>query len=263
MITSNYNSLCNNNNNNINSVNNNHNSNIRKISQSMLVQDNNTLYQKYELLKKQNFIFQKKTENLKQELLKYKNSSDFCKNKINKEISKKIKLINLLTQENDALKRKLQLFNKSPNSRTNIQNNMFGNISENLDIYDRETNNNTSYSFIFQENGNNIPTKLIQKENEIKFLKQEKMKMEKFIKEQNSFINKGKIIEKEFNILKAKLSKSNMEFNEKRKKLEIEIHRLNEKLVIEVNRNEELNSLYQDQKIKYEYEISDINDKRA
>ena len=263
MLTSNYNSLCNNINNNISTINNIHNSNIRKISQSMLVQDNNALYQKYELLKKQNFIFQKKIENLNQELLNYKNSSYFSKNKINKEISTKIKHINLLTQENETLKRKLQSFNKSPNSRAAIQNNMFGNISENLDIYDRETNNNTSYSFIFQENGNNIPTKLIQKENEIKFLKQEKMKMEKFIKEQNIFINKGKIIEKEYNILKAKLSKSNIEFNEKRKKLEIEIHRLNEKLVIEINRNEELNSLYQDQKIKYEYEISDINDKRA
>ena len=54
-----------------------------------------------------------------------------------------------------------------------------------------------------------------------------------------------------------------MIYIDKKKKSEIEIHKLNDRLSIEIKRNDELNNLYENQKTKYENEISEMNDKRA
>ena len=244
---------------------NNFDSSIKKISQTEMINNNNSFFKKYELLKKQNFIYGKNIQNLKKELSRYKSTNLFDKNNLNisSEISSKNKQINLLKKENENLRKKLESIQSQSKMRT-IKNKILVDLFDN-DNFDNinDLKNNTLHSFNLTDNGIKIPKNINIFEKEVNFLKQEKIKLEKLLKEQNIIINKNKYIEKELNIIKIKLNKNNLEFIEKKKKYEIEMNKLNDILSIETKRNEELNSLYQNQKIKYEYEISQINDKRA
>ena len=244
----------------------NYNSCINRISPTKLISDYNTLFKKYELIKSHDLINIKNIQNLNKEIANYKKLIDlFSKNKLNEEINIKNKKINLLTQEIETLKKQLE--NKANKNtmqhRKTNKKMMLENISDNLEGLSTDPNNNTSNSFNFTDNVKNFRMNLIQKEKQIKMLKNEKLKLEKYIKEQNEFINKGKILQKENNIFKAKLNNSITEYNDKINELERKIHILNEQLKKEINKNEELNVLFQKQKIKFEYEISLINDKRA
>ena len=230
-----------------------------------MINNNNSFFKKYELLKKQNFIYGKNIQNLKKELSRYKSTNLFDKNNLNisSEISSKNKQINLLKKENENLRKKLESIQSQSKMRT-IKNKILVDLFDN-DNFDNinDLKNNTLHSFNLTDNGIKIPKNINIFEKEVNFLKQEKIKLEKLLKEQNIIINKNKYIEKELNIIKIKLNKNNLEYIEKKKKYEIEMNKLNDILSIETKRNEELNSLYQNQKIKYEYEISQINDKRA
>ena len=246
---------------------------VIKISKTKIINDNNIWHQEYETLKKKNLIFEKNILNLKKELTKYKKCPIYLAKKnlnLNTEISERDKEISFLSKENENLRKKLELL-KSQKKMRNIKNKYLMNIYNNLDNLDKfnDMNNNTYHSFNFADNTKYFSYNLndnnasILKEKEIKYLKQEKKKLEKYIKEQNNIINKNKYKENEFNVIKKKLNKNLSTYIDKKKKFEIEIHKLNERLSIEMKRNEELNDLYENQKIKYEHEISEINDKRA
>ena len=233
---------------------------IKKLPELNKLNDNNIL-SKYEKIKKQNIDYEKNIQNLNKELLKYKNLIELLtkQNNNNKEITSKNKKIIFLTKEVESLKKKLENSNIQGNITKNIRNKKLKNlvVDGDEDIYETDLNNNTSHTTHSYTNNNNSNVKsLIEKEKQIKFLKEEKIKMEKILKNQIIYINKGKNLEKENNIIKSKLKNKTQE-------LEIEINLLNDKLKEEMNKNEEANSLLQNQKIKFEYEISMINDKRA
>ena len=84
-----------------------------------------------------------------------------------------------------------------------------------------------------------------------------------------NYINRIKYLEKENSILKSKLNKLNIELSKKTQSFEKEkilfkkeIKELKNQIKIEINKNEELNNKNQEQNIKYEIELSKINDKR-
>ena len=89
-------------------------------------------------------------------------------------------------------------------------------------------------------------------------------------KEILNYINRIKYLEKEKSILKSKLNKLNVELSKKTQifenakiVLKNEIIELKNQIKIEINKNEKLNKKNQEQNIKYEIELSKINDKRA
>ena len=220
---------------------------------------NINLIDKYELLKKKNFCYEKCIQSLNKKIDYYKNL--LYKNQTNKEINSKTTQVSISSHENEIFKNinNKNLFknlnNKNLKNNININKKKLANINNNSQIVETE-GNNTFYSFNNTINGKNCSMNILQKEKEIIYLKQEKTKMEKIIKEQR---NKRNIIEKENSII----NKKNIEFNEKIKELEKSIKKSNDELKKEINKNEELNNLCQNQKIKFEYEISVINDKRT
>ena len=222
--------------------------------------NNKNLILKYESLKKKNSQYQENIQRLNKLIDNYKNIIGLLsKNKSNKEIIYKNKQITLLSQENDKLKKNLEIFNNFNQQRIkyrNIKKKVLHSISDNSQIGDTDANN-TSYSFNNADLiHNNYLMNLKRKEKEIRLLKHEKIELEKFIK---SHIERGELIEKEKSMIKNEFKKNNLMIKE----LENEINKLNKELKNEINKNEDLNSLCQNQKIKFEYEISIINDKRA
>ena len=222
--------------------------------------NNKNLILKYESLKKKNSQYQENIQRLNKLIDNYKNIIGLLsKNRSNKEIIYKNKQITLLSQENDKLKKNLEIFNNFNQQRIkyrNIKKKVLHSISDNSQIGDTDANN-TSYSFNNADLiHNNYLMNLKRKEKEIRLLKHEKIEFEKFIK---SHIERGELIEKENSMIKNEFKKNNLMIKE----LENEINKLNKELKNEINKNEDLNSLCQNQKIKFEYEISIINDKRA
>ena len=227
------------------------------ISPSKIIVEYQNLSTKIEVMKRHDIINKKTIQNLNKKIENYKKLIEILsKNQLYEEINSKNKQINLLNQEIDKYKKKLEYYsNKYSIKHRNLnENKILENMSDNLDKLETDPHNKTSYSFNFTENIKNYPM-ILMKEKQIKHLEQEKNKLEKYINEQNKFIIKG-------NLIKSKLNKNVIEFNDKNKELEIEIHKLNEQLKNEIFKKEELNILIQQQKIKYEYEISKINDKR-
>jgi hypothetical protein len=88
--------------------------------------------------------------------------------------------------------------------------------------------------------------------------------------ENEEFLNqKLQYLEKQNNLIKSKLNKTNYELIPKYKRLEKEniffkrqIIDLKKQLKKEINVKEDLSKTYNDQKKQYEYEISQINDKK-
>ena len=222
---------------------------------------NVNLIGKYELLKKKNLYYEKCIQSLNKKIENYKNL--LYKNQTNKEINSKTTQVSISSHEIEISKNKnnIEIFNnlnnKNLKNNINIKKNILPNINinNNSQIVETEANNIfNSINNTFNEKNNSM--NISQKEKEIIYLKQKNTKMEKIIKTQR---NKRNIIEKENSII----NKKNIEFNEKIKELEKSIKKSNDELKKEINKNEELNNLCQNQKIKFEYEISVINDKRT
>ena len=234
--------------------NNNYNSSSLRISPTKIIVDYQNLSSTIELMKRHDIINKKTIQNLNKEIENYKKLIEiFSKNHLYEEINFKNKPINYIPQGIDNKNKKIDYYlNRYSKKHRNIKKNkILENMNVNLEKIETEPHNNTSYSFNFTENIKNYPMILMQKEKQIKHLKQEKYKLEKYIKEQNKYIN-------EENLIKSKLNKNVIKFNDKNKELEIEIHKLNEQLKNEIFKNEK----FQQQKIKYEIEISTINDKK-
>ena len=222
---------------------------------------NVNLIGKYELLKKKNLYYEKCIQSLNKKIENYKNL--LYKNQTNKEINSKTTQVSISSHEIEISKNKnnIEIFNnlnnKNLKNNINIKKNILPNINinNNSQIVETEANNIfNSINNTFNEKNNLM--NISQKEKEIIYLKQKNTKMEKIIKAKR---NKRNIIEKENSII----NKKNIEFNEKIKELEKSIKKSNDELKKEINKNEELNNLCQNQKIKFEYEISVINDKRT
>ena len=220
---------------------------------------------------------EKKIENLSKEVLYYKNLVNILSNNKNnlnsnnqignnaykslleklkikeKEILLKNKKMKILYQE--ILKNKNQMKNmiyKFNASEVGVNLNLINNLQnsdneDNLQKY--KTESNLSNKIGFSDSN-------INKENNQK--------------EILNYINRIKYLEKENSILKSKLNKLNVELSKKTQIFENEKNVLKNKIIelknqikIEINKNEKLNKKNQEQNIKYEIELSKINDKRA
>ena len=234
----------------------NHGSNI--ISESNILNYKNLL-SKYGEIKKQNEEYKKSHNNLKKQIFNYKNIIELLNKQSNKKnILEKTKQISLLNCQVQNLKKQLEKRNSI--SKVDIhQNNK--NLSlknfdiDNMDTYEPDINNNTGLSNYSLKNGAEYCNYLSKRESTPKMLK-----IENSIKNGNLLLKmknnyKNKILEKESNFMTNLKNKINQ--------YEIEIKNLKEKVKIEIDKNEELNNICQNQKIKFEIEISKINDKRS
>lgn len=218
-----------------------------------------SLLSKYEEIQKQNEEYKKCHKYLNKQILNYKNIINLLnKQNNNKGIMEKEKEISILNCEVQNLKRQLE--NRNSKSivdfhKKNKNLNLKYFDTDNMDTYESDANNNTGLSsHSLKKNGGNYS--LLKRENETKLLKTDtKLKPENLLLKMK--INyKDKILDKEANCMITNLKN-------KIKKYEMEINNLKEKLKNEIEQNEELNNFSQNQKIKYEYEISKINDKRS
>ena len=217
------------------------------------------LLSKYEEIQKQNVEYKKCHKYLNKQILNYKKIINLLnKQNNNKGIMEKEKEISILNCEVQNLKRQLE--NRNSKSIVDFhKNNKNLNLkyfdTDNMDTYESDANNNTGLSsHSLKKNGGNY--RLSKRENEAKLLKTDKK-----LKQENLLLKmkinyKDKFLDKEANCMITNLKN-------KIKKYEIEINNLKEKLKNEIEQNEELNNFCQNQKIKYEYEISKINDKRS
>ena len=206
------------------------------------------LLSKYSEIKKQNEEYEKSLKYLKKQILNYKKIIELMnKQSNNKEIIEKTKQISLLNCQVQNLKKKLE--NKNSKSIVNIHKNN-RNLkcldTDNMDTYESDANNNTGLS------GNCIY--LSNREKDIKLTKKEKLKTENLLLTmKNNYKNKS--LDKESNFIIINLKN-------KIKQYEIEINNLKEKIKNQIDKNKELNSICQNQKINFENEITKINDKR-
>ena len=214
------------------------------------------LLSKYDEIKKQNEEYEKSYKNLKKQILNYKNIIELLNKQIgNKTILEKTKQISLLNCQVQNLKKQLE--NTNLKSIGDIhKNNKNLNLKyfemDNMDTYESDINNNTrlsSYSLKKDAGNCNYLS------NTAKTPKKLKMKNGSLLSKMN-FNYKDKILEKETNFMITNLKN-------KIKQYEIEIKNLKEKVTIEIDKNEELNNICQNQKIKFESEISKINDNRS
>ena len=194
---------------------------IKGVPSSIINDDIINLYEKYEFLKKQNLIYERNIKKLKDELKKQNQKNPlniFLQTKINQDINYKNKAIELLTKENEKLKKELHFLKKSL-SHNNRNKKVLDNVNDNYKTFENYYNRNDIYSSFnkTEREKNNTDNN----NQEIQFLKKENLKKEKYIKELKLLINKEKNLEKEYNLIKIKLNKNNVEYNEK-------IHKLNE-----------------------------------
>ena len=218
------------------------------------------LFSKYREIKKQNEEYEKSHKYLNKQILNYKNIINLLnKQSNNKENMEKTKQISLLNCEIQNLKRQLE--NRNSRSikdigRKNKNLNLKYFDTDNMDTYESDANNNTGFSNnSLKKNGGNC-NYFSQREHDTKLVKKEKkLKMEKLlIRMKNNY--KDQILDKESNFMITNLKNKISQY-------EIEINKLKEKIKNEIDKNEEINNAFQNQKIKFEYEISKINDKRS
>ena len=234
-----------------------------------------------------NLSYEKKIRNLNKEIIIYKNIiNSLIKNKnninINNNISNndyKLLLEKLKLKENEILSKdkKIKLMNQEIIKYKNIYNNINAEkISSEIGIvinpikkiksyrhlneYQRyKTEPNLSNSLNFNNNyiSNNDLNKIMENNQHNESLNINYIKKIKYLEKEN------KIIKMKLNKLKIELSQKSI-FSEKENiSLKKEILELKNQVTNEVNKNEDLNKINQEQKIKYESEISKINDKRT
>jgi hypothetical protein len=230
--------------------------------------------------------YEKTIENLNKEILKYKNLISLInknKNDINetnnnvlmdklkrkeKEIISKDKKIKLLYQEINKYKYCINNMG-SGNNKSNMNSplRLNGN-NNNVNDFNQKynTESNLSNNIIFNDKNTNSIDRMKNAHLEDKN-SQHKSKSEP---ENEEFLNqKLQYLEKQNNLIKSKLNKTNYELIPKYKRLEKEniffkrqIIDLKKQLKKEINVKEDLSKTYNDQKKQYEYEISQINDKK-
>ena len=230
--------------------------------------------------------YEKTIENLNKEILKYKNLISLInknKNDINetnnnvlmdklkrkeKEIISKDKKIKLLYQEINKYKYCINNMG-SGNNKSNMNSplRLDGN-NNNVNDFNQKynTESNLSNNIIFNDKNTNSIDRIKNAHLEDKN-SQHKSKSEP---ENEEFLNqKLQYLEKQNNLIKSKLNKTNYELIPKYKRLEKEniffkrqIIDLKKQLKKEINVKEDLSKTYNDQKKQYEYEISQINDKK-
>ena len=207
------------------STNNNSNSNSSVIKSS----DNKKLIDKLKVKENEILSKDKKIKALYQEISQYKNL-------INNMNYRNIKSdINYIFNDNNNINNNNQRYKTESNSSNKIKNNKNCNSNDNIiKMVKRE-------DILYQNRNENV-----------------------------DYIGKIRYLERENDMIKSKLNKINFELVQKCKKLENEnllfkkeIIDLKKQLKKEININEDLNKTNKDQKIKFEYEISKINDKRT
>ena len=230
--------------------------------------------------------YEKTIENLNEEILKYKqliillnkNKNDINETNNNvlmdklkrkeKEIISKDKKIKLLYQEINKYKYCINNMSSGNNkSDMNSPLRLNGN-NNNVNDFNKKynTESNLSNSIIFNNKNTNSNERINNAHLEEKY-SQYKSRSET---ENGEFLNhRLQYLEKENNLIKSKLNKTNYELIPKCKRLEKEnilfkkqIIDLKRQLKKVINVKEDLSKTYNDQKKQYEYEISQINDKR-
>jgi hypothetical protein len=226
----------------------------KKINKNLI---NEKIYSKSEFSMKKNININKEKShiNLQRNNLEIKNelnSTNTHTSKLSRDFARNNKIKNLKLYCNPFKIKEI-------NNRNLYSGYLVNSNSKNEEKEKEKEKNNTFFSFNTQENSNkffNNSVNLFQKDNDMKNIKQEKIKMDVFIKEK---INKLKLLKKE-NII---VNKKNIELITKIKDLENIINKLNDDLQNEINKNNVLNNLCKKQKNIIEYKISLLNDKRS